>query len=55
MRELLTGSGQRVRPDRLIARFAWGLLAYDVAVVLWGAYVRATGSGAPARGRLVPR
>jgi heme A synthase len=27
------------------ARFAWGLLAYDVAVVLWGAYVRATGSG----------
>jgi heme A synthase len=28
------------------ARFAWTLLAYDVAVVLWGAYVRATGSGA---------
>jgi heme A synthase len=28
------------------ARFAWGLLAYDVAVVVWGAYVRATGSGA---------
>ena len=28
------------------ARFAWGLLAYDVAVVAWGAYVRATGSGA---------
>jgi len=28
------------------ARFAWGVLAYDLAVVAWGAYVRATGSGA---------
>jgi heme A synthase len=28
------------------ARFAWGVLAYNVAVVLWGAVVRATGSGA---------
>ena len=28
------------------ARFAWSVLAYNVAVVLWGAYVRATGSGA---------
>ena len=28
------------------ARFAWGVLAYNVGVVLWGAYVRATGSGA---------
>jgi heme A synthase len=28
------------------ARFAWGLLAYDVAVAAWGTYVRATGSGA---------
>ena len=28
------------------ARFAWGLLGYDIAVVAWGAYVRATGSGA---------
>src|ERR1700736_3061799 len=27
-------------------RFAWFTLAYNVAVVLWGAYVRATGSGA---------
>jgi heme A synthase len=33
------------RPTRF-ARFAWGLLAYDVVVVLWGAFVRATGSGA---------
>jgi heme A synthase len=27
-------------------RYAWSVLAYNVAVVLWGAYVRATGSGA---------
>jgi heme A synthase len=36
------------RPTHLaaFAKFAWGLLAYDVLVVLWGAFVRATGSGA---------
>ena len=28
------------------ARYAWGVLAYNVAVILWGAYVRASGSGA---------
>lgn len=28
------------------AHFAWGVLAYNVAVILWGALVRATGSGA---------
>ena len=28
------------------ARYAWSVLAYNVAVVLWGAFVRATGSGA---------
>jgi heme A synthase len=28
------------------ARYAWSVLAYNAAVVLWGAYVRATGSGA---------
>ncbi len=27
-------------------RFAWGVLAYNLMVVLWGALVRATGSGA---------
>jgi len=31
--------------DRHLARFAWGVLAYFIAVVLWGALVRATGSG----------
>jgi len=30
----------------LVARFAWTTLYWNVAVVLWGAYVRATGSGA---------
>lgn len=29
-----------------IGRFAWFVVAYNVAVILWGAYVRATGSGA---------
>jgi cytochrome c oxidase assembly protein subunit 15 len=29
-----------------VARFAWAALYWNVAVVLWGAYVRATGSGA---------
>lgn len=44
------------------ARFAWGTLAYNVAVVLWGAFVRATGSGAGCgshwplcNGEIVPR
>src|SRR5215471_12612575 len=29
-----------------LSRFAWFTLAYNVGVVLWGAFVRATGSGA---------
>jgi cytochrome c oxidase assembly protein subunit 15 len=32
-------------PNRL-ARFAWFVVVYNIAVILWGAYVRATGSGA---------
>ena len=28
------------------ARFAWGVLVYNLLVILWGAYVRASGSGA---------
>jgi heme A synthase len=27
-------------------RYAWGVLVYNLGVVVWGAYVRATGSGA---------
>jgi heme a synthase len=45
-----------------VARFAWAVLAYNVAVILWGAYVRATGSGAGCgahwplcNGEVVPR
>ncbi|MBX5482559.1 MAG: COX15/CtaA family protein [Myxococcaceae bacterium] len=29
-----------------LRRFAWGTLAFNIVVILWGAYVRATGSGA---------
>ena len=43
-------------------RFAWGLLAYTVAVVLFGAFLRATGSGAGCgdhwplcNGEIIPR
>lgn len=28
------------------AKYAWAVLAYNLAVILWGAYVRASGSGA---------
>jgi cytochrome c oxidase assembly protein subunit 15 len=33
------------RPNT-VRRFAWGVLAYNVAVIVWGSAVRATGSGA---------
>lgn len=32
--------------ERRFALFSWGVLAYTVGVILWGAFVRATGSGA---------
>jgi heme a synthase len=32
--------------SRGVQRFAWGVLGYNVAVILWGSIVRATGSGA---------
>jgi cytochrome c oxidase assembly protein subunit 15 len=34
------------RTSTLLPRFAWAVLVYNVAAVLWGAVVRATGSGA---------
>jgi len=47
---------------RPLARFAWGLLLYQIGVIAWGAYVRATGSGAGCgqhwplcNGEVVPR
>jgi cytochrome c oxidase assembly protein subunit 15 len=33
-------------PSVPVRRYAWAVLAYNVAVVLWGSIVRATGSGA---------
>lgn len=48
--------------NRRFARFAWGVLAYNVLVILWGGFVRATGSGAGCgdhwplcNGEIVPR
>jgi heme A synthase len=45
-----------------LGRFAWGVLAYNLLVIAWGAYVRASGSGAGCgrhwplcNGELVPR
>jgi heme A synthase len=44
------------------AKYAWGVLAYNLVVILWGAYVRASGSGAGCgshwplcNGEVVPR
>jgi heme a synthase len=34
------------RPSPALRRFAWAVLAYFIAVILWGAVVRATGAGA---------
>jgi heme A synthase len=39
-------SAQQASFARAVARFAQATVAYNVAVILWGAYVRATGSGA---------
>jgi len=43
-------------------RYAWGVVIYNLAVIVWGAYVRATGSGAGCgrhwplcNGEVVPR
>src|SRR5580693_8248020 len=32
-------------PSPALRRFAWGVLVYFVAVILWGTLTRATGSG----------
>ncbi len=48
--------------DRRFARYAWGVLGLTVLVILWGGFVRATGSGAGCgdhwplcNGEVVPR
>jgi len=33
-------------PSKALRRFAWGVLVYFIATILWGTVVRATGSGA---------
>src|SRR5512132_38799 len=35
-----------LRSPRRLAHFAWGVLAYNLLVIAWGAFVRASGSGA---------
>lgn len=47
---------------RRFVRYAWGIVAYNLLVIVWGAYVRATGSGAGCgrhwplcNGEVVPR
>lgn len=49
-------------PPRRVARFAWAVLAVNLIVIAWGAFVRATGSGAGCgrhwplcNGEVVPR
>src|ERR1017187_2983546 len=49
MSNLLAAPRDRQSPPAVYRRFsqvAWGVLAYNMLVVLWGAFVRATGSGA---------
>src|ERR1700758_218944 len=38
--------GTEKMPSAALRRFAWAVLAYFIAVILWGALVRATSSGA---------
>ena len=54
--------GVNTRTHTWLAPFAWLVLGYNVLVILWGAYVRATGSGAGCgahwplcNGEVVPR
>jgi heme A synthase len=62
-----SASATRIAPSALVpgwsyATYAWGVLAFNVGVILWGAIVRATGSGAGCgshwplcNGEVVPR
>ncbi|NDC89528.1 MAG: heme A synthase [Bacteroidetes bacterium] len=54
--------GEDPAPSAAYRAFAWGSLGYTILVVLWGAFVRATGSGAGCgdhwplcNGEVVPR
>src|ERR1700758_1349804 len=46
MNTVTTAINLRRLPSPALRRFAWGVLAYFVAVILWGSLVRATGAGA---------
>jgi cytochrome c oxidase assembly protein subunit 15 len=55
-------TGVKRTMGRQLGRFAWAVVAWNVAVIVWGAYVRATGSGAgcgrhwpTCQGEVVPR
>jgi heme A synthase len=59
---LLASPQDAPRGSPRFARLAWGVLAYNVAVILWGAWVRITGSGAgcgshwpTCNGEVIPR
>ena len=42
----ISASTHKPLPSPALRRFAWAVLAYFIAVILWGALVRATGAGA---------
>jgi heme A synthase len=46
MSVLTAGGAAGTAARRRFAAYAWGVLAFNILVVLWGAYVRASGSGA---------
>ena len=46
MHSVVTQVDLKRLPSPALRRFAWGVLAYFVAVILWGSLVRATGAGA---------
>lgn len=41
----LSTSAPAARPSAALRNFAWGVVAYNVGVIVWGSAVRATGSG----------
>jgi cytochrome c oxidase assembly protein subunit 15 len=43
---MLRASANPAPSNRLLARFAWFVVIYNVLVIVWGALVRASGSGA---------
>jgi cytochrome c oxidase assembly protein subunit 15 len=46
MHTVSTPINRKPLPSPALQRFAWGVLAYFIAVILWGAVVRATSAGA---------